>query len=337
MSSDRFGDGTIGRRGVILGAGSAALVAGSGLTNPAAAAQPMSQGDGVAPSGDGTVPSGDGVAAARVAAPEGSPITTTIASAPVSGFIYRTVSMYDFVPFYPASQRTWGGSGIYTAGTSGPVRATVEIPPGALVRDVEYYVYNNSGSDVFPDTYLYVAGSGSLASIGASVAVPSGSAITAMRVVVPPTGYGAYPLASRVLVSLTTPTTATVQINGARVGFSQGSGGVGMFDTPIRAYDSRHFTKLNAGSTRTVTLTPDIVPPGATALLVNVTAVNGEAAGYLRVYSAAAAQSPASLYFKGDGKPIANWQIVGVSAARKIKVYASKRVHFVIDVTGIVS
>ena len=321
MIQDDLTDDTIGRRGLILGAGAAALAAGATLTQPAAA-EPK-----IAP----------GAEVRTNAQAEGSPITTTIASAPVSGYNYRTVCMYDFEPFSPSSQRTWGGSGTYTAGSAGPLRATVEIPPGALVRDVEYYIYNNSGSSVFPDTYLYVAGTGEITSINASVAVPSGPSIIATRVVIPATHYGPYPLGSRLLVSLTTPTTGTVQINGARVGLTRGSGEIGLLDAPIRVYDSRNFTKLSAGATRTITLPSSIVAPGVNAVLINLTATNGEADGYMRVFSAAAAMpTPSSVNFPA-GKAVANWQIVGLSAARQIKVYASKTTDFFIDVTGTVS
>jgi hypothetical protein len=319
---DDLTDNAIGRRGLILGAGAAALAAGATLTEPAAA-EPK-----IAP----------GAEVRTNAQAEGSPIATTIASAPVSGYIYRTVCMYDFEPFYPSSQRTWGGSGTYTAGTAGPLRATVEVPPGALVRDVEYYIFNNSGSSVSPDTYLYVAGTGQITSINAIVAVASGPSITATRVIIPATHCGPYPLGSRLLVGLATPTTGAVQINGARVGFTRGSGEIGLLDAPIRVYDSRDFTKLSAGATRTITLPSSIVAPGVNSVLINLIAINGEADGYLRVYSAAAGlPTSSSVNFPGTGKAVANWQIVGLSAARQIRVYASKTTDFVIDVTGTVS
>ena len=81
--------------------------------------------------------------------------------------------MYDFKPFDPAAKRTWGGYGVYSAGTGTSMRATLDIPPGCLVREVEYYIYNNSGSDFFPDSLHLRAGQGAIWSIGASVAVPS--------------------------------------------------------------------------------------------------------------------------------------------------------------------
>ena len=325
MSTEQDPVPAIGRRGLIMGAGAAALVAGAAAAVQPAAAKPTS-------------PHGSEVITHPRSA-DGSPITTTIASAPLSGYTYRTVSMYDFEPFYPDSQKTWGGSGIYTAGTSGPVRASVEIPPGALVRDVEYYIYNNSGSPVFPDTYLYVAGAGTLSSIGASPSVASSTSITATRAVVPAATYGPYPLASRLLVSLTTPTTGTVQVNGARVGLTQGSGDIGLLDTPYRAYDSRVTDgKLAAGGTRTVTLPASIVVPGTSGVIVNLTAVDGEANGYLKLYSAAAAEpSSSALNFSGSGAAIANGLLVAVSSGRQITVKANNSVHFIVDVTGTVA
>jgi hypothetical protein len=315
----------IGRRGLIVGAGAAALIAGVTAVQPAAA-KPIA-------------PHGKEVTVNPHPA-DGSPITSTIASTPISGWTYRTVCMYDFEPFDPAAQKTWGGSGTYTAGTASTLRATVEIPPGALVREVEYYVYNNSGSPVFPDSYLYVAGTGTISSISGGVSVPSNaSAITANRVFIGTGTQGPYPLGSRLLVSLSTPTNGLVQINGARVGFSQGAGEVGLLNAPYRAYDSRVTGgKLLANTTRTITLPSSIVSLGTAGVIVNLTAVNGVANGYLKLFSAAASEPTSSaLNYSGTGAAIANQLIVAVSNARQIKVRTNKDVHFVIDVTGTVA
>jgi hypothetical protein len=329
MSPEQDPIPAIGRRGLIFGAGAAALIAGAAAVQPAAA-KPAS------PHGSEVV---DNPRSA-----DGSPITTTIASAPISGYSYRTVSWHDFEPISPASGRTWdpgSGHGVYTPNASAALRATVEIPPGALVRDVEYYIYNSSGSPVVPDTYLFVAGTGPISSIFPTdkVSVPSSGSITATRAVVPAATYGPYPLASRLLVSLTTPTTGAVQINGARVGFTQGSGDIGLLSTPYRAYDSRVTGgKLAAGSTRTVTLPSSIVVPGTSGVIVNLTAVNGAANGYLKLFSAAAAEPTSSaLNFSGSGAAIANGLIVAVSSGRQVNIKANQSVHFVLDVTGTVA
>jgi hypothetical protein len=326
MSTEQDPVPAIGRRGLIISAGAAALVAAAAAVQPAAA-KPTSPHRSEVVDNRGTA--------------QGSPIPGTIASAPISGYTYRTVCMLDFEPVDPESGRTWdsqGGGGVYTPNAPVALLATVEIPPGALVRDVEYYIYNNSGSPVSPDTYLYVAGTGFLRSIGAIVSVPSSGSITATRAVIPAATYGPYPLASRLLVSLTTPTDSKVQINGARVGFTQGSGDIGLLDTPYRAYDSRVTGgKLTAGSTRTVTLPSSIVVPGTSGVIVNLTAVEGEANGYLKLFSAAAAEPTSSaVNFSGSGAAIANALIVAVSSGRQTNIKANKSVHFVVDITGTV-
>jgi hypothetical protein len=326
MSTEHDSVAAIGRRGLIFGAGAAALIAGATAVQPAAAKPAGQRGSEVI----------DNPRSAN-----GSPITTTIASAPISGYTYRTVSWHDFQPTYPASGRTWSsvGGGVYTPDAQDALRAAVEIPPGALVRDVEYYIYNNSGAAVVPDSYLYVAGYVGIVSIGATASVPSSASITATRAVVPAATYGPYPLASRLLVSLSTPMNGTVQINGARVGFSQGSGAIGLLSSPYRAYDSRVSDgKLAAGATRTVTLPSSIVVPGTTGVIVNLTAVNGEANGHLKLFSAAAAEPTSSaLNFAGSGAAIANGLIVAVSSGRQINIKATHPVHFIVDVTGTIA
>lgn len=312
----------VGRRGLLLGGGAAALAAGALGRADRAEAQPAR-------------PDGDGTAAGRLH-PNDSPITTTIASAPISAFTYRTVCMYDFRPFNPAAQPTWGGNGVYPGVVGTTMRATVEIPPGALVQDVEYYVYNNSGSDFLPDSHIYVPGHGSISSIGASVVIPSTGTITASRA--PVTQTGPYPIGARLLVSLTMPSTGAIQVNGARVGFQVGAAGTGLLPRPFRAYDSRvSGGKIAANSTRTVTLPASIVPSGTTGVLVNITATDASAEGFLKVSSAAAAEPAASALNYPAHSSIANAMTVAVSSGRQLHIKASSAVHVIVDVTGTIA
>ena len=315
---------SLARRNLLIGGG-AALAAGAFVcgAEPAAAIP--------APHGDGT--------RSTTVHPDGSPIITTIASPPVSGWTYRVASMYDFFPFYAASQRTWGGSGMYTAATGGPLRASVEIPAGALVRDVEFYVYNSSATSTSGQAYLYTPGSGSIAGVGGSAAVPPGSAIQAARAVISSSYWGPYPMGSRLILDVDTPADRSVQVNGVRVGFSGGAGSTGLLDAPIRAYDSRSTGgKIPNGGTRTITLPSSVVVPGTSAAILNVTAVGATAAGFMTVFSAAAALPTASsLNYRGDGTATANGMTVAVSSARQIKIYAYKAVHVIVDVTGVIA
>jgi hypothetical protein len=324
---------TIGRRGLILGTTATAIATSLAVAPSATAAPPAGGGGGTH---DGaTVPTGG--ATTQTVKPDSSPITTTIGSAPLGGYVYRSVDMYDFKPFNPAAGLTWGGNGTYSSGVATTIRASMDIPNGALVADVEYYIYNNSGSDFVPDSHLYVPGFGSISSIGASVVIPSNAAgITASRAVV--SQKGPYPLGARLMISCATPSNGAIQVNGARVGFLLSGGAIDPWDRPFRAYDSQTSGgKFAANSTRTITLPASIVPPGVVGVSLNVTSLNATANGLLRVYSASTVEPTTSvLYYRGDGFPSTNQIITAVSAARQIKVRCTSPTDVVLDVLGLV-
>lgn len=244
--------------------------------------------------------------------------------------------MYDFVPFDGAGQRTWGGLGTYAAVSGGAMRATMQIPPGALLRDVEFYVYNNSSNAVVAEVFAAVAGSGFINQIG-SVSVPvSSSGIQRARVAISQTVNGPFPPSSLVMVGVSTPSSGTVQVNGARIGLSGGSA-VSLLPTPVRAYDSRSGSRFTAGSTRTVTLPTTVAAPGTVGVLVNVLATGATAGGYLKAWAADAATPSASVLNHTAGASIANMVTVGISAGRQLKVFASASTHVVLDIVGFVS
>ncbi len=310
----------VGRRGLILGAGAAALAAGVlAGAEPALAKPPATK--------------GDGTAAGRVHA-DSSPISSTIASAPISGYTYRFVSMYDFRPFYGTSVWTWGGSGAYSAGGASPMRASIEIPAGALVRDVEYYVYNGSSSD--PVGVHLGSGIGRDLQHQCHAAIPSGSGLSAVRAVASQSG--PYPLGARLVVNVSTPADGSIQVNGARAGFELGSAATGLLAAPYRAYDSRTSGgKIAAGSTRTITLPASVVPPGTTGILANITATLADGQGYLKVFSGAVAEPSASALNYSKNAPIANAMSVAVSNSRQLKIRASAPVHVIVDITGTIA
>ncbi len=321
---------SLGRRRLLVGAGTAALAAGlvgTVGTEPASAAIPVPHGDGTTGGGESTL----------IAHPDSSPITATpIASAPISGYTYRTVCMYDFTPFDPNAKLTWGGYGTYSAGTATQVRATMEIPAGALVRDIEFYLYNNTGSTFYPDLFLYAPGYGSISPVGAYVAVPSGGGIVAARGVV--AQQGPYPVGGRLVVSINTPNTGLVQINGARVGFSQGAAQLGLLPGPVRVYDSRSGGgKIGRLVTRTITLPANLVPAGASGVIINLTAVNGAGPGYLKIASAAVGLPAASAINFGVGDAVANALVVAISRTRQLNITASIPVDVIVDLTGVIA
>ncbi|GAB3757428.1 hypothetical protein [Microlunatus parietis] len=316
--------GPLSRRGLMLGAGAAAAVLGSALTG----AQPAA-----AEPGDGKTAAGDPKNPSVLA----SPVTSSLGSAPQHGFTYKTVSMFDFTAEFASAQRAWGGYGTYTANAASPLWASVEIPAGSLIRDIEWYVRNSSANPVTALGRLWVAGSGSLTATVADVSIAVSTSITRTRVVVPAASYGPYPLSTRLNLGISTPSDGTIQINGCRVGFSQGGAQLGLLPTPIRVYDSRSGAKFAAGETRTITLPSTLIQPGVAGIKANVIATATEASGHLKVFSAASALPSSSSVNYATADTIVNELTTTVSAARQIKVYSSKKAHVVIDVTATIS
>lgn len=327
----------INRRRVLAGAGVSALAVGMVLPAAASAAAPDTPPTELPPTDLASVgvTEQSGEVARQML---GSPVTTGAGSSPISGYVYRTLSMYDFFPFWADSKRSWNGYGTHCTAMAGPLRGSIEIPAGALVRDVEYYVSNNSGSNVVPFAAIYVPGNGSITVIGAQPTIASSaSGIQTVRTDITAANYGPYPLGTRLIVNVDTPVSGLVQVNGARVGFSGGAGQTGLLPAPVRVYDSRLTDgQFTTNSSRTVTLPASVVPPGATGVLLNITAV-GLAPGYFKVYPAGAAEPTSSSINYNPGEAIANAMVVGVNASRQLRVFSTSPAHIIFDVTGIVS
>ena len=268
--------------------------------------------------------------------PPASPVTSTIASAPASGFVYRDVSFWDFTPENPASQRSYGGSGVYTATTLSTLWATLEIPAGAQIRTIEWYVFNNTGATLSALGRLWAAGEGNLATVVADTTIATNTAITATLTNVPTDSLGPYPPGTKLNLGISTSTDATAQVNGARVGFGFGDGTLSVRPNSFRAYSSQDTGgKFAAGETRAITLAAANVQPGTNGLMINVTTTLASANGFLKVYGGTTVP-PAEMYFTSNS-PITEFMIVAVPATRVIKVFASTSVHVIIDVLGTVA
>ncbi|MDP2292650.1 MAG: hypothetical protein Q8M22_15785 [Actinomycetota bacterium] len=101
--------------------------------------------------------------------------------------------------------------------------------------------------------------------------------------------------------------------------------------TPQRLYDSRGGTKPAAESTTTVLLTDDL-PPGTTAVVANVAAVNPVAAGRLTAFSCGALPVGASVsYALNENR--AGLVATGLSVAGGLCLHTSRSSHLLIDVT----
>jgi len=310
---------TVGRRGLLIGAGAAAVAAGTALVAPHAAAQPP------APPPPDDVPTTQRGALLLAD-------STGIDSPPIAGYTYRTACMYDFLPFAATGQRLWGGQGVYSSNTAGAMRTTVNPPPGTTLQDVVFYVYNNSGSTVAGDVLKFTPGSGTLSQL-AGASISSTGAMAAVRVAIPASQRGPYPLGTVLLASVTTPTDGTVQVNAARFGFSGGGATIGLLPGPVRVYDTRSGTKMARRTTRTVTLPASLIPPGTTGIMLNVIAMEPATSGFLRVYPAGS-PAPTSSAVRFVPRAVASTITINIGPNRKIKVYASEAVHVILDLNA---
>jgi hypothetical protein len=304
------------RRGLLLGAGVSVLAAAALGAERASAAVPAAS----------TPPSKK----ASGAHPDSTPVTGSIASAAISGYTYRYASMFDF--FAESSNvRTWGGSGVYS---NDALHTTMEIPPGARIRDVEWYVANSSANATTGAARVWIAGSGTLFTSVVEVPVPAATGIVAHRGVAAATNYGPFPPGT-MLDLIFFSSGLSQQVNGVRVGFDHGAATTGILPTPVRAYSSLSSSKIAGGHSRVIVLPASAVPAGTTGVLLSVTALNASAAGSLKVFpGAGTAPAVTALVRYPKTAPATTQIIVAVSSARQITLAPSQSTHVTVDVLG---
>jgi hypothetical protein len=94
-------------------------------------------------------------------------------------------------------------------------------------------------------------------------------------------------------------------------------------------------TRLTAGGSISVQVTGNAaIPAGATAAVLNVTAVASSAQGYLTVYPHGASQPTASNVNYTPGQTSANRVIVPLSSSGAVSIYSSASSDVVVDVSG---
>ena len=105
--------------------------------------------------------------------------------------------------------------------------------------------------------------------------------------------------------------------------------------TPTRVLDTRTSGVRAAGSTTNVTLTGRAgVPSGATAVVLNVTAVSPASSGFLTVFPAGGTRPTASNLNFAASQTIANQVIATVGASGAVTIYTSARTNVLVDVAG---
>jgi hypothetical protein len=106
----------------------------------------------------------------------------------------------------------------------------------------------------------------------------------------------------------------------------------------VRLLDTRSTPpvgQLAAGAIRNLTVAGVAgVPADATAVVLNVAAVNPVGNGHLRVFPAGTALPTASVLNFNTGKNTPNRVIVKVGAANQISIYAGNTTHVLVDIAG---
>ncbi len=104
--------------------------------------------------------------------------------------------------------------------------------------------------------------------------------------------------------------------------------------TPYRAYDSRGGAPFATGSTRDIPLAGGAVPATAEAVSANLTADQGEAVGFLKVYPAGTPATSTSNLNYAANAPVANAALLSLGAGGAVSVFANQQTHVIIDLNG---
>ena len=102
---------------------------------------------------------------------------------------------------------------------------------------------------------------------------------------------------------------------------------------PVRVLDTRQTHIVGAGQTVAVTLASR-VPAAATSVVVNVTATQGGADGFLTAFPCGAAVPEASNVNYLAGQDRAASAVVPIGAGRSVCVYSSAASHVIVDLAG---
>lgn len=251
------------------------------------------------------------------------------------GLTYLTFGQFTFRPNLFVNGYSVSGTGCYCSTSPGFVVANLDLPAGAIVKEVSFAGQNSSGAaaSFFVERYALDAGGSENV---ASVNLPSGAGViqtgtTAVDHVVDP----AYSYDAGVF------TTTAIRMFSCRVGFA---GPFGFFPvTPQkRKLDTRLPGPLTGkfipGQIRVLALGPEL-PGGAVAAVVNVTVTDTTGGGFLSLFPDGTPwPGTASINWSAAGQTIGNSTTVAVSATQRVKIFCdgtpSAGTHVVVDLVG---
>jgi hypothetical protein len=270
-----------------------------------------------------------------VSRPQSPPagLPTPIASAPVTGVSYQFRGFDEFIPEVFAESRTWSlGGGVYPNLAVGLMTVSFDLPPGATLYDVEWYVNNGSSGTLSGLLRIWVAGTAQYLLGGVDTTIPTGTTVTATRAAVPAASNGPFPHGCRAIAAITLPSDGSAEINGVRVGFKNAPTAPALLPSPVRVYDSRsHDGPLATGQTRNISLGSNL-PPGAVGAIVNLTVTDTVGGGFLTLYAAGVPRpGTSSINWFASGQTVANQATTAVGSGNQLTVFAGNETQFLVD------
>jgi hypothetical protein len=308
----------ISRRGLLTGAGA---IGGAAVLGTAGAA--------------GAAPAGADATVEPNATPTG---ITSISSAPEPGVSYRFASWLETSPVNDfAHGRSFSAHGVFNGSGNDFLGTTFELPPGAVLHDVE--VYFSAQVNTIVNIATWSSGQPNLANVivGPTQIGPFPDAnLHAKKIAVPAAVNGPFPHGTKLAVYLATITTGTIGLNGFRLGLKNAPLSPVLLAAPTRIYDSRDHSPLVAGRTRAISLASHL-PTGANGAMYTLSILNTHGDGSLHVGAAGSSLAAVGIQWWAAGQRLSNSITSAVSGSRAIGVHStagSGKTDFIIDLTG---
>jgi len=247
----------------------------------------------------------------------------------VAGLAYQMVDAVAFTPrdFDNAWPRVVNNLGA-EMGSGGTLVASINVPVGAVLKQVTLYYLSPSGSPAMTASVQRKLFSGPYEDAGATATLPTGANLQVFTFGLNQTVDGNYTYAL-----FATTFDATQFVGGMRIGYIPPPQSFVAL-TGVPRYDSRTGAgKLAAGEERIIDVG---VPAGARAAVLNLTVTETEGAGYVAVFAADIKwPGNSSVNWSTTGETVANAVIAPVGPDGKIKVLGGvNKTHIVIDTEG---
>jgi hypothetical protein len=321
-------EGIVTRRALLggLGAGGAAVVTSTGVLGATASAA----------GAEGTRPfsaAGGDVGAAAV---------ESIESTRTDGvtYLYRSADAFSalLAPVVAPAD-----AGYYTSAVPGDpdpggvLTCELDVPVGAELVDVEWYVANTSSSNVYAGMYQWLPGG--LSGYGDTEILLS-EITPSLELQAVSTSFGAidpWPANARLVAGITAPGSGEVQLNGIRVGYRGGARRTVLLSEPVRAYDSRQSGgPIASNVTRQVSLA-SALPWWASGVLFELSITGTNGSGTLRVGRGGATPAATAVQWARSNDKVTTMVVSDLSASRSIAVlsaFSTGSTNFIVDVVG---